>query len=47
MTFNIDVDTAAAGLRVVRLAGKLDVGVYAWVSEVLEDLERDEPRPRP
>jgi anti-sigma B factor antagonist len=46
MTFRIDVDTAAAGLPVVRLAGELDLSVYARVSAALQDLERDEPRPR-
>ena len=45
MTFSIDVDAAAAGLRVARLAGELDVSVYEQVSEALQALEREEPRP--
>jgi anti-anti-sigma factor len=45
MTFRIDVDSGAPGLRIIRLAGELDVGVYDQVSEALQQLERDDPPP--
>jgi len=45
MTFRIDVDSGVPGLRIVRLVGELDVGVYDQVSEALQELERDGARP--
>ena len=45
MTFRIDVDRAAAGRCVVRLVGELDISVYDEVTEELQELEREEPRP--
>lgn len=45
MTCRIDVDGAAGGLRAVRLVGELDISVYDQVSQALQSLERQEPRP--
>jgi anti-anti-sigma factor len=44
MTFRIDIDSAVPGVRIARLVGELDVGVYDQVSDALQELQRDDPR---
>jgi anti-sigma B factor antagonist len=45
MTVTVDAHVTAPGVRTVRLAGELDLDGYDLVSEALERVEREEPRP--